>query len=724
MSEVINSKLQELLNKHWGHENFRKYQLSIIKSIVEGRDTVVILPTGGGKSLCYQLPATFLNSLVIVVSPLIALMKNQVDFLQEKGIKAAFLNSTLSRKQVEEIKQDILSEKLNILYIAPETLNKKDMIAFLKQVTLSFIAIDEAHCISDWGHDFRPEYRKLKQTIEKFGALPIIALTATATPQVQKDIMHSLEMKDPNICVSSFDRANLYYQVSAKVQVRKKLIRFIRQQANPIGIVYCQSRKSAEELADFLQQNDFLAAPYHAGLDHSIRERNQNDFLVNNKRIIVATIAFGMGIDKPDVGFIVHYDSPKSLEGYYQETGRAGRNGKPANCLLFYDPKDVGKFSKFNNNKPITQKKKLDILLNEVQSYALTSVCRRKHILHYFGEEHPGDCNLCDNCKRERESYDGKDFIKQALEAVKETHEQHHASYIAKILAGNESADITGNNDHMLPIFGKGKDHATLWGSVIRQAILHGYLVRDTEEVATLKITPKGHDFFENPLPTLLYKDQVYDFSEKGDENEHYEKKELPVDSELLEQLIALRDKEASKRNIMPYLVFQEAILKHMAIYYPTTIEALTTIQGIGPGKAQKFGEPFVKLIAAHTEKHAIEPPTMVVSRISGSKLMGRVQIIQQIDKKIPLERIAKIRKISYQELIKELELLSDTGVQVKLEYHINKILSEEEQEDLYDYFQNIEKDDIELACRELEDDYDEDQVRLMRIQFLAEVAN
>ncbi len=712
--------LTKALKEYFGHEAFRENQIATIKSILADQNTIVILSTGGGKSLCYQLPAVVKEGMAIVVSPLIALMKSQVDFLQSKNIPAEYINSSLTKKKLTSIKKKVLSQELKLLYLAPETLNKKETIEFLQQVKISFIAIDEAHCISDWGHDFRPEYRKIRQTIEILGTPPVIALTATAPPQVQKDIIRNLNIDEANVFIYSFDRPNLYYEVQSKSNLHKKIILFIKKQADPTGIIYCQSRKKTEEIAKLLQNNHIKALPYHAGLDKKIRMKNQDDFFDKKIDIIVATIAFGMGIDKQGIRFVIHHDAPKSLENYYQETGRAGRDGKPAHCLLLYDEQDIIKLEKFNNNKTVFEKKTIQNLLKQVSFYARSGICRRKQILHYFGETYQASCQNCDNCQNPTATYEGKELLKKVLETIKATKEKFPPIYIIKVLNGIKDPHVLSNNHDKLPIFGKGQEQFHIWDSVIKQALLLGYLTKDHDQQNTLRITDQSAQFLKKKHAVKLYKEHNYLLEEE----EAPAPPKKTTDATLLKKLRELREKQGEEKKIKPHLIFQETMLEAMAQNYPASTQALATIPGIGLSKANKFGKPFIELIAVYIEKHHIDPIESIAIRPNTSKFAGKIQIIQQIDRKIDLQRIASMRNITYQEFIKELENICVAGIRLNVTYAIDKILDEEEQEELYDYFYDADTDDVEEACNELTDDFSEEQVRLMHIKFLSEVVN
>lgn len=711
--------LKKTLQKFFGYSDFKKNQLAIIKSISAGHNTIAILPTGGGKSLCYQLPAVMKEGLAIIVSPLIALMKSQVDFLHSRNIPAARLNSTLNKAETTAVKEAICKDNLKLLYIAPETLNKEETIEFLKKVKVSFIAIDEAHCISDWGHDFRPEYRKLKYVIQQLGNVPVIALTATATAPVQQDIIRSLNINKTNLFISSFERPNLYYEVFSKKDNLKRLIQIIRKQEMPTGIIYCQSRKTVQTIANFLRNNGIKAAAYHAGLDNNLRIKNQDEFLDGKIDVIVATIAFGMGIDKPDVRFVIHYDIPKSLESYYQETGRAGRDGNPAYCALFYDEQDFRRFLKFSHNKPLAERKTIQLLLREIRTYALLGVCRRKQILHYLGEEYDKQCNSCDNCKTPPAQFQGKSFMETLLRTVDTIGPKFDENYIVNILSGIEETQNINNGHNQLPIFGEQKQFFHMWKPIIRQALLFGYLKNTMPEGPSVVITPIGRKFLKEPHDILLFKEHQYSSAEEDQTLVEDPK----VDEELLAMLLRIRDEESKKKPIKPYLIFQETMLTYMAKYYPSTIKDLTVIPGVGLSKAEKFGKPFVRVIQAYVKKHNIEPIENVFIKTNTAKFEDALLITRQIDNKRDLEEIAKMRNLSLRELIPILEKLCEKAIPLHLDYYINEILTKEDREDLSDYFYNLEADNIEQTCYDLGEDYTEEEIRLFRINFLSNVS-
>lgn len=724
MKTPLTKQIREKLKQVFGYDSFRGEQGAIIKNVLEGKNTFVIMPTGGGKSLCYQIPALMQEGVAIIISPLIALMKDQVDQLHAVGINAAFLNSTLSPKAVTAIKNEVLGGKTKLLYVAPETLTKEDKLAFLKQVKISFIAVDEAHCISEWGHDFRPEYRNIKTvTLHQLGKIPIISLTATATPRVQLDILKNLDITDAKIFKLSFNRENLYYEVKPKdQQVEKQLIKFIKDQPKTTGIVYCQNRKKVEEIAILLNINGIKAAPYHAGLEPSTRMKNQDDFLRNEVDVIVATIAFGMGIDKPDVRFVIHYDAPKSLEGYYQETGRAGRDGLPSTCLMLYSPDDVLKLERLNNSKPSEERERAKMLLHQVRAYALSGVCRRKQLLHYFGETYEGVCNHCDNCREPTESYQGKDYLKMGLTAVQQTQERFGIDHIIRVIRGIADSYTESYQHQKLPIFGKGSSkNEAFWQSVIRQALLYGFLAKDIRQANILQLTEKGKSFLKKSYTITLLKDNVY-------EPLASDKKNMPAskayDETLFHLLKKLREKVAQEKGIPPYAVLQDASLEEMAIIYPTKLQDLPQVSGLSMSKASKFGMPFIQCIKKYVEEHDIMTASDIVVKSKANRSKNKVYIIQQIDRKTDLEEIAASKSQSMEELIEAIEHICYSGVKLNLNYYIDTILTKEQQQEIYDYFIQTKEDSIQQACKALGNQYDEEDIRLMRTKFLSEVAN
>ena len=720
--------LKERLKEIFGYDQFRGNQEAIIQNVLNGRNTFVIMPTGAGKSLCYQLPALINEGTAIVISPLIALMKNQVDQLNAHGINAHFLNSTLSKSESNRVKKETLEGRTKLLYVAPESLTKEENLQFLSKANISFVAIDEAHCISEWGHDFRPEYRRIRNIIGLLGQLPIVALTATATPKVQQDIQRNLQMEEADVFKSSFNRENLYYEVRAKKSAKKQLVRFANNHKGKSGIVYCLSRKKVEEIAQLLQVNGFKAAPYHAGLDSSVRMQNQDAFLNEEVDIIVATIAFGMGIDKPDVRFVIHYDTPKSLEGYYQETGRGGRDGLEGHCLMFYSYNDILKLEKFNKDKPVTERENAKILLQEMASYAESSVCRRRQLLHYFGETYEKDCGFCDNCKHPREQYQAQDTLQTVLEAAKQTEERFGLSHLADVIRGAENQYIISYNHNQLPVWGKGNSEtAEFWQSAIRQTLLYEFLEKDIENIGTLRITEKGQQFLADPYPVTFTKDHDYSTSEAEEE----EDKDSPgpavqaFDEALLALLKDLRRKLARQKNLPPYVIFQDPSLEEMATLYPTTTDALGQINGVGQGKITRFGKPFIEAIQKYVEENNIDTDVDVVVKTAGSRSKSKIFIIQQIDRKVDLEEIAESLKMNMGDLLSEIEHICYSGTRLNLDYYIEDMMDDERMEDLMDYFMSAETDNLRVAQEELaDDDYSEEELRLARVKFLSEYAN
>lgn len=726
--EAVQDKLKVALKNVFGFDKYRGNQEEIIKSVYEGHDTFVIMPTGAGKSLCYQLPAIVLDGTAIIISPLIALMKNQVDQMQAFGIDARFLNSTLSKTEANRVKKDTIDGKVKMLYVAPESLTKEDNVEFLKKANISFVAVDEAHCISEWGHDFRPEYRRIRSIVHQLGAHPIVALTATATPKVQLDIMKNLEMDISGVFKSSFNRDNLYYEVRPKQDTKKQLIKFIKANHGRSGIVYCLSRKKVEEIAELLKVNDINAAPYHAGLDSSVRMKNQDDFLNEELDVIVATIAFGMGIDKPDVRFVVHYDVPKSLEGYYQETGRAGRDGIPSNCLMFFSHNDILKLDKFNKDKPVQERDNARLLLQEMTSYAESAVCRRKQLLHYFGESYPEEnCKNCDNCRHPTETYSGEDFVKIVLETALATEERFGMLHLVDVITGKKTDYVMSYQHNQLEEFGKGNDHSEdFWRSVIRQSLLHEFLQKDINNIGVFTVTDKGKDFLTDPFKINLFRNHDYDNIKKEDEEVE---QTVPVahayDEALFSMLKQLRKSVAKEKGLPPYVIFQETSLEEMATTFPCSLEELQKVNGVGHGKALKFGEPFVEMISNYVEDNDIITAFDVTVKSTVNKSKNKVYIITQIDKKLDLEEIADSKGLGMNELLSEIENIVSSGTKLNLDYYIDQVLDEDKQDDLYDYFLNADTDNIEAALDEEDnEDYTEEEIRLMRIKFLSEYAN
>ncbi len=722
--------LHDYLKEFFGFTSFKGNQEEIIKNVLAGNDTFVLMPTGGGKSLCYQLPALIMEGTAIIISPLIALMKNQVDsmrsFSEEDGV-AHFLNSSLNKTQINKVKQDIISGKTKLLYVAPESLTKEDNIQFLKQVKVSFYAVDEAHCISEWGHDFRPEYRRIRPIINQIGSAPIIALTATATPKVQNDIQKNLEMMDAKVFKSSFNRPNLYYEVRPKIDATKQIIKYIKSNPGKSGIVYCLSRKKVEELTEILQVNGIRALPYHAGMDAATRSLNQDKFLMEEAEVIVATIAFGMGIDKPDVRFVIHYDIPKSLEGYYQETGRAGRDGGEGQCITFYKYQDIQKLEKFMQGKPVAEQEIGKQLLQETVSYAESSVCRRKFLLHYFGEVYDKEnCENCDNCLNPKVQFDGQESVLLVLECIQTVKEKFKAEHIANILAGNASSAVKSYKHHKLEIFGAGSDRdVKFWNAVIRQMLVAQLIAKEIENYGLLKITEKGNQYMNNPEPIMLTEDHDYDVESDEEEATVPLKASSTVDEELLFILKDLRKKIAKQKNLPPFVIFQDPSLEDMAIQYPITLEELQNIVGVGTGKAHKYGKEFVDIIKSYVEeKEIIRPQDMIVKSVVNKSGL-KVFIIQSIDRKMNLEDIAEAKNLSMDELLNEIEAIVNSGTRLNIDYYINEILDEDHQQEIYDYFREAETESIQDALEELgADEYSEEEIRLMRIKFISEMGN
>jgi ATP-dependent DNA helicase RecQ len=722
-------KLREKLKEVFGYSQFRGNQEIVIQNIMAGKNTFVIMPTGAGKSLCYQLPALMKDGTAIVISPLIALMKNQVDQLNAFGVNARFLNSTLTKGEMNIVKKQTLAGEVKLLYVAPESLTKEENVEFLKKANISFAAVDEAHCISEWGHDFRPEYRRIKSILDAIGNLPLIALTATATPKVQLDIKKNLAMDDASIFLSSFNRQNLYYEIRPKVHAKKQLIKFIKDHKGKSGIIYCLSRKKVEEIAEFLKVNDVKAAPYHAGLDPAVRVKNQDDFLNEETEVIVATIAFGMGIDKPDVRFVIHYDTPKSLEGYYQETGRSGRDGLEGNCILFYRYKDVLKLEKFQKDKTVTERENAKILLDEMSSFAESSVCRRKQLLHYFGEKYDesscGKTMWCDICKYPPEKYEGQDYVLTVLEAARDTEERFGLKHLTDVIRGVENQYVKSYKQNTLPVFGRGNEEKEeFWSSVVRQTLLHHFLEKDLDSIGVLKLSELGREFLNKPHSITLVKDKDFEsIIEKEDREPQIVTKSYDVN--LFELLKKLRKDVAKKKNLPPYVVFQDPSLEEMATVYPTSAEELAKINGVGMGKITKFGKPFLDLIEKYVEENDIITASDVVVKSAVNKSKTKIFIIQQIDRKIDLEEIADAKSISYTELIDEIENICYSGTKLNLDYYIENIMDSDKVDEVFEYFMTAESDTISDALDELgEEEYDEEDLRLLRIKFLSDHAN
>ena len=728
MSKEIDLTLK--LKQYFGFDTFKGDQEAIIRNVLSGKDTFVLMPTGGGKSLCYQLPSLIMEGTAIVISPLIALMKNQVDVIngmsEDEGI-AHYLNSSLNKAAIDLVKEDILSGKTKLLYVAPESLTKEEYVDFLKSVKISFYAIDEAHCISEWGHDFRPEYRRIRPIVNEIGKAPIIALTATATDKVRTDIKKSLGILDAKEFKSSFNRPNLYYEVRQKPSnddtTNAQIVKFIRQNPGKSGIIYCLSRKKVEELAAVLCTNDIKAAPYHAGLDSATRNKTQDDFLQEDIDVIVATIAFGMGIDKPDVRFVIHYDIPKSLEGYYQETGRAGRDGGEGKCIAFYRYKDLKKLEKFMEGKPVTEQDIGRQLLAETAAYAESSVCRRKMLLHYFGEEyHKDNCGNCDNCLHPKTKQEAQDALVIVLIAVQKLKEDFRTDYVIDFVKGRATDDIVAHKHDQLDEFGSGEDmDDKIWNPVIRQALIAGYLKKDVENYGLLKLTASGKKFLKSPKSFMIVLDN--EFSD-DDDDETVEGQGGALDPTLFAMLKDLRKKVAKQKGVPAYAVFQESSLEQMATVYPVTLEELQQVQGVGAGKARKFGKEFVELIKRHCEENEIERPEDLRVRTVAKKSAMKVKIIQSIDRQVALDDIANAQGLEFEELLDEVEAIVYSGTKLNIDYFLEEVMDDDHVDDIYDYFSESDTDDLNTAMDELGDDYSEDEVRLVRIKFLSEVAN
>ena len=721
-------QLADALKVHFGFDNFKGNQQEIILSLMDGNDVFVLMPTGGGKSLCYQLPSLLMEGTAIVISPLIALMKNQVDamrnFSTDDGI-AHFLNSSLNRSAIDQVKTDVASGKTKLLYVAPESLTKEENIEFLKTVPISFYAVDEAHCISEWGHDFRPEYRRIRPIINEIGVRPVIALTATATPKVQHDIQKNLGMTKAKVFKSSFNRPNLYYEIRPKTaNTDRDIIKFIKNREGKSGIIYCLSRKKVEELAELLKINNIKALPYHAGMDAVTRSENQDAFLLEKVNVIVATIAFGMGIDKPDVRYVIHYDMPKSLEGYYQETGRAGRDGGEGQCLTFYSAKDLKKMEKFVQGKPITEQEIGKQLLAETAHYAESSVCRRKTLLHYFGEEFvPDNCGNCDNCLTPKKQVDAKEDLIAVLETVAALKDKYKADYIIDVVTGRETAEVRTRHHNELEVFGSlPKSDRKHLNTLMRQAVIAGYLDREIENFGLVKLTPAGEKYLKKPVTFKIVEDN--EFNEEEEEGVIKSGAACAVDPELYSILKDLRKKIAKQYNLPPYVIFQDPSLEAMATTYPITMEELQNITGVGAGKAKRYGEAFIKVIKTHVEENEIERPEDLRVRSVANKSRIKISIIQAIDRKIDLDELANSKCMEFGELLDEIEAIVYSGTKINISYFINEVIDEDHQEDIFEYFKEAESDSLEDAIQELGSDYTEDEIRLMRIKFLSELGN
>ena len=721
-----NRRLIDELKSYFGFDKFKGDQEAIIQNLLHERDTFVLMPTGGGKSLCYQLPAIMMEGTAIVISPLIALMKNQVDamrhYSEEDGI-AHFLNSSLNKQQIEQVREDVARGKTRLLYVAPESLTKEENVDFLKSVKISFYAVDEAHCISEWGHDFRPEYRRIRPIIDAIGTRPIIALTATATPKVQHDIQKNLGMTNAKVFKSSFNRPNLYYEVRPKTKdIDKDIIKFIKANEGKSGIIYCLSRKRVEDLAELLQVNGIKALAYHAGMDSATRSENQDKFLLEQVDVIVATIAFGMGIDKPDVRFVIHYDIPKSLEGYYQETGRAGRDGGEGKCITFYAKKDLQKLEKFMQGKPIAEQEIGKQLLNETAYYAESSVCRRKTLLHYFGEPYDEDnCGNCDNCIHPHQRIEASDELCAAIEAIMVLKERFKTEYIVDVIAGNDTNEVKSYKHNELEIFGSADGRETEFlTSVVRQGVLSGYIRKDIENYGVLKVTDKGKKFLDNPEPFMVVEEKQFD----DNDGEEHSGTSAVLDPALFSMLKDLRKEIALQMHLPPYVIFQDPSLEAMATTYPITVDELKLIPGVGEGKAKRYGQKFVELIKRHVEENEIERPEDFRMRSVANQSNVKIYLIKGTDRKIGLDELAKDKGMDMDELLDELEAIVYSGYKINIGYYVDSVMDQDIHDDIYDYFRDSESDDLQTAIDELGDDFTEEEIRLVRIQFLSDMGN
>ena len=730
MSGKQNIELRDCLKRYFGFDSFKGNQEAVIRNVLDGKDTFVLMPTGGGKSLCYQLPALMMDGVAIVISPLIALMKNQVDamrtFSMEDGV-AHFLNSSLNKAAVAKVKSDVLEGKTKLLYFAPESLTKEDNVNFLRKIRISFYAIDEAHCISEWGHDFRPEYRRIRPIINEIGPAPLIALTATATPKVQMDIQKNLGMLDSAVFKSSFNRPNLFYEVRSKINATKEIIRYIKSNEGKSGIIYCLSRKKVEELSELLAANNIKVAPYHAGMDAATRAANQDKFLHEQVDVIVATIAFGMGIDKPDVRYVIHYDIPKSLEGYYQETGRAGRDGAGGHCITFYSYKDIQKLEKFMQGKPLAEQEIGRLLLQETVSYAESSVCRRKTLLHYFGEEFAEEnCGCCDNCLHPKPRFEGMEPMKLMLQVLQSIGDKFKADYLINMLVGRNNALIKSYNHHKSEWFGVGSDrNDRFWGAVVRQALILGLVDKNIENYGLLSINAAGEEFVRHPHSVMIAADHEYEDGDDDDTVSPAAGKGGVADEELYAMLKDLRKQVARQMELPPFVIFQDPSLEDMSIQYPVTLDEMQNITGVGAGKARKFGKPFVELIKKYCdEKDIVRPQDMVVKSVvnkSGSKVF----IIQSIDRQMDFEDIARARDMDFDELLTEIEAIVHSGTRLNVGYYVDQAVDEDKAEEIYLYFkEDAETDSLDEAIKELGGDFTEEEIRLVRIKFMSELGN
>lgn len=725
VSTNIQAELKAGLKKYFGYDSFRGRQEEVIVNLMKGNDGFVIMPTGAGKSLCYQLPAILMPGTALVISPLIALMKNQVDQMQALGIEAGFLNSSMSRGDYEAVKAKAISQKLKLLYVAPESLVKEEFIDFLNQANVSFVAVDEVHCISEWGHDFRPEYRRIRQILNNIHKqVPVIALTATATPKVQADIRQNLHLEEASLFLSSFNRTNLYYEIRPKHDPIPEIIKYVKKQNGKSGIIYCLSRRKVEELSDLLNVNGIKSVPYHAGLDSHLRTQHQDAFLREEVQVVVATIAFGMGIDKPDVRFVIHYDVPKSIEGYYQETGRAGRDGLEGNCVLFYDFNDIIKLEKFMKDKPVSERESGKHLLYEMASFCESGVCRRKQLLHYFGENYDErKCNnMCDNCRYPKARFDATQVTHTALRCVQEIGGKFVIHHIVQIIKGSKNQQILSFGHDKLETHGKNDGRSEKeWKSIITQLIVNDYLIKDIDDYGTIKLAPRGVEWLKKPSKVDMI---VYQEPDKIERDSFVAEEVRQYDEVLFDKLKKLRKEIAQQKNIPPYVVFQDPSLEDMATKYPINAQEFQNIVGVGTGKAQKFGAPFIALIKKYVDENDIERSAEVVVKTAGKNSANKLFIIQHIDRKTPLDEIAHQKSLSMDELMQELEHIIYSGTKLNIDYYINEVIDEDKQDEIYDYFMQAESDDLEMAQKELGGDYTPEEIQLMRAKFYSEMAN